>query len=88
MEQNHPNPFNPETQIKFELPLASQVSLRIYDIRGRLVRVLLDREEVAAGFHHAAWNGRDDSGGTASIFIRSSRSRSKKVKEVFVKPKK
>jgi sugar lactone lactonase YvrE len=66
LTQNFPNPFNPDTQIKFELPLASEVSLRIYDIRGRLVRVLLEREEVTAGFHRAAWNGRDDAGVAAA----------------------
>lgn len=35
--QNYPNPFNPETRIKFDIPLASYVSLNIYDINGRLV---------------------------------------------------
>jgi len=62
LTQNFPNPFNPETQIKYDLPIAAVVSLRIYDIQGRLVRKLLDEEAVSAGFHRVVWNGRDGYG--------------------------
>jgi hypothetical protein len=58
----HPNPFNPRTTISFELPKQTAVSLRVFDLSGRLVRVLVDGEIVAGGSNEAVWNGRDDSG--------------------------
>jgi len=61
--QNHPNPFNPRTTIVFDLPQQTTVSLRVFDVAGRLVRELLDRETVAEGRREVAWNGRDDTGG-------------------------
>jgi len=56
-----PNPFNPATDIKFSLPRQADVSLRLYDVSGRLVRSLLG-ETMTAGAHEVRWNGRDDSG--------------------------
>ncbi|HKW15449.1 MAG TPA: FlgD immunoglobulin-like domain containing protein, partial [Candidatus Krumholzibacteria bacterium] len=61
LHQNSPNPFNPETTIRFELPSAMRVQLSIFDVHGRLVRKLID-EQRAAGASTAEWNGRDDSG--------------------------
>lgn len=58
---NVPNPFNPATTIHFELPAAGPVELRVFDVQGRTVRVLLDRA-LAAGPHTVEWNGRDDTG--------------------------
>lgn len=59
--QNFPNPFNPETTIRFDLQNTSQVRLQVYDILGRHVRTLID-ESVSAGGHRINWDGRDDSG--------------------------
>ena len=59
--QNHPNPFNPETQISYELPTISKVNLVIYSLLGRRVRTLID-DEVPTGFHAIIWNGLDDFG--------------------------
>jgi len=56
LSQNYPNPFNPNTTIKFELPRASQVSLRVYDILGREVSVLV-HERRNAGVHEVKFNG-------------------------------
>ncbi len=58
---NHPNPFNPETAIGFHMPRAGEVSLRVYDIEGRLVRTLVEGE-FGAGRHEALWNGKDGTG--------------------------
>jgi hypothetical protein len=58
---NYPNPFNPQTHLPFELEKPGLVTLRIYDLAGRLVRTLVD-EEYPAGGHEVLWNGRDDAG--------------------------
>jgi len=60
LHQNHPNPFNPQTRLRFDLPHEQAVSLRIYDISGRLVRTLLDGVPLPAGYHQYTWNGRDN----------------------------
>jgi hypothetical protein len=56
-----PNPFRGSAAIAYALPEAEAVSLRIYDIRGALVRRLVE-ETVAAGQHEADWDGRDSRG--------------------------
>jgi hypothetical protein len=56
-----PNPFNPSTEIRFEVPIPAHVSLRIYDVTGRLVAVLVDGE-LPAGTHSAHWDGFDKNG--------------------------
>ncbi|MFN8178843.1 MAG: FG-GAP-like repeat-containing protein [bacterium] len=53
-----PNPFSRSTAIRFELPRAASVSLRIYDVAGRLVRVLEAGRERQAGRYQAEWDGR------------------------------
>jgi hypothetical protein len=58
---NYPNPFNPSTNILFELPQDGQCSLNIYDITGRLVRALVKGHKLA-GIHAAQWNGMDNAG--------------------------
>ena len=62
---NYPNPFNPMTRISFDLPVASGVLLRIYDVRGSVVRTLVS-EGMPVGFHSVIWNGTDDRGGAVS----------------------
>jgi hypothetical protein len=59
---NFPNPFNPMTRIRYELPAPAPVSLRVYSISGRLVRVLLDSELRGPGTHTTEWDGTDDQG--------------------------
>jgi len=61
LEQNHPNPFNPQTQIGFALPAPSMVRLKIYNATGRLVRTLVDGS-LSEGVHSQRWDGTDDSG--------------------------
>jgi alkaline phosphatase len=61
LEQNFPNPFNPQTNIAFSLPRTEQVRLEIVDLQGRHVRTLID-EARGAGQHSVVWNGTSDSG--------------------------
>ncbi len=58
---NTPNPFNPMTKIAFAVPHEAQVSVRVYDVTGRLVRTLVDGT-VEPGVHEVAWDGRSDHG--------------------------
>lgn len=61
LHQSYPNPFNPATTIPLELDRASNVRLAIYDVNGRHVRTLLDRE-LGAGPHAFYWDGKDARG--------------------------
>ncbi len=64
--QNYPNPFNPSTTIAFSLPQSGHVKLQVFDLRGRLVRTLLD-ETRPQGRQAVDWDGRDQRGsGVAS----------------------
>ncbi len=66
--QNCPNPFNPTTEIRFDLPSASHVSLDVYNLLGRRVRSLLDMY-LEAGNHRVEWDGTDDGGGAVASGI-------------------
>ena len=67
-----PNPFNPRTTIKYDLPEAGHVRLSVFDVAGRLVRTLVD-ESMPQGSHEAVWDGRDSAGrelGSSSYLAR------------------
>jgi hypothetical protein len=59
--QNSPNPFNPTTSIRYSLRSRQHVSIRIYDVSGRVVRTLID-DERPAGVQTVQWHGRNDDG--------------------------
>ena len=61
LAQNYPNPFNPTTRIAFGLSAPGHVSLRIYDVAGRLVRALAN-DDRRAGRYDVSWDGRDSNG--------------------------
>jgi hypothetical protein len=66
--QNHPNPFNPQTVIPYDMPHSNQrerVRLWILDISGRVVTTLVD-EEQSGGSHRVTWQGQDDRGEAVS----------------------
>lgn len=58
LSQNYPNPFNPATVIRFSLPKESEISLRVYDISGRMVRELA-AGRYSAGSYSATFSGHD-----------------------------
>jgi hypothetical protein len=62
---NYPNPFNPKTDIRFDLPSAGKTELAVYDVKGRRVVTLLDGD-MPAGSHTVSWDGRDAEGGPVS----------------------
>lgn len=63
LSQNYPNPFNPTTTIQFGLPRAGRVSLKIYDVSGRLVRTLVNNEGLNEGTFNYIFNGSDVASG-------------------------
>ena len=65
LSPNYPNPFNASTRIEYYLPKTGDVQLKIFNIRGELVRTLVDRP-VESGNHLAVWNGQSDSGSPVS----------------------
>jgi len=70
LSQNRPNPFNPVTTIRLAVPGpgAAQVTVRVYDVAGRLVATLLSGR-VDPGYHDVRWDGRDDRGAPVSSGI-------------------
>jgi hypothetical protein len=61
LDQNFPNPFNPSATIKFEIARPVHVKLKIYDIKGRLVRTLVD-EPRKPNLYRVIWDGTNESG--------------------------
>ena len=65
LHQNYPNPFNPTTQIRFDLPNDSYVSIDIYDLMGRKIKSLVNKNQ-AAGYRSVHWNATNDLGQSLS----------------------
>lgn len=61
LDQNHPNPFNAGTTVRYQIPQTGRVTLQVFNVRGQLVRVLVD-DNLQAGVYEAAWDGRDAAG--------------------------
>ncbi len=61
LKQNHPNPFNPTTAIRYELPVNGNVSLKKFNNPGREVRTLV-YGYVTAGIKQVKWDGKDNRG--------------------------
>lgn len=59
---NYPNPFNPETFIRFVLERRDEVSLNVYNLLGEHVVEIYDRQGIDAGQHQVVWDGRDQFG--------------------------
>ncbi len=61
LSQNHPNPFNPQTSIKYNVAREGHVELAVYDVSGRLVKTLVSATS-AAGDYTATWDGTNEMG--------------------------
>lgn len=65
---NYPNPFNPSTNIRFELKNNANVELAIYNMKGQLIKTVA-KEKMIPGFHTVTWNGTDNNNHTVSSGI-------------------
>jgi hypothetical protein len=61
LDHNYPNPFNPTTTIRYEVGKLADISLKIYNVRGQLVRTLVNAKQ-APGQHQVVWDGNDNMG--------------------------
>lgn len=70
LEQNYPNPFNPTTRISFSIPEASLVSLKVFDVLGREVETLTNKE-MQAGYFDIEFNASEKSSGIYFYWLRA-----------------
>jgi len=61
LHQNFPNPFNPSTEIRFDLPEAGRVDLAIFNLMGQKIRTL-SADQMTPGYHAIVWDGTNDLG--------------------------
>ena len=62
LEQNYPNPFNPYTKIKFKLEQSGPITLSIFDVLGKEVRVLVSNRKMDIGYYTEIWDGKNNHG--------------------------
>ena len=83
---NYPNPFNPTTTIAFSLPEEGVVKLSVYNIRGQLIKELINGS-MPRGFHKVVWDGRDNRNRSVSsglYFVRVDVGNTSKVKKIMM----
>ena len=61
LSQNYPNPFNPATKIEYTVQQAGHVTIRVYNLRGEIVRTIVD-EQRSMGEYAAVWDGKNETG--------------------------
>ncbi len=68
--QSYPNPFNPETEIRFQLLKASHVVVKVFNLLGEEIRTLVEAESQA-GYHQVRWDGKDQNGNsvTSGVYL-------------------
>ena len=87
---NYPNPFNPSTTIEYNVEISGQVTLKIYDIMGRVVRTLVDEyKESGRQNYRVIWDGKDKRGQQVSaglyLYTLKSNGRTDHAKMVLMK---
>jgi len=70
LHEAYPNPFNPSTTLRFDLPAAASVSVQVFDLLGRSVARLVDGT-LPAGFHRVTWDASSIGSGTYLIRMRT-----------------
>jgi hypothetical protein len=85
----YPNPFNPITNIKIDIPENSYVKLTVFDLSGRVVTELLN-QNITAGTHHTIWNGKDKNGNSVSsgVYLYTLTAKSQETVKYFTKSNK
>ena len=63
---NYPNPFNPSTTIKYSMPKAGHLTLNVYNVRGQLVKTLIDGNRPAGADQTIVWDGTNNQGSNVS----------------------
>ena len=81
LSQNFPNPFNPETEIHYQLPEDSHVKIVIFNLMGQKICTLVNKRQPT-GFYSVRWNGRDENGVIAASGVYFYQLRADKFKEV------
>jgi len=76
LDGNYPNPFNPTTSIAFSLKEMSPVTIDIYNVKGQLVKQLINAQ-MPAGTHSVTWNGKDQNQKSVSSGVYFYRMQSK-----------
>jgi len=73
--RNYPNPFNPSTKIFYTMPKAGHLTLKVYNVRGQLVKTLIDGQ-VKAGEDHVVWDGKNNqnAGVSSGVYFYEARS--------------
>jgi hypothetical protein len=86
LDQNAPNPFNPVTVLSYAVPEECRVRIAVYDLRGRLVRVIVD-DVRPRGEHGAVWDGKNDTGqrvGSGVYFMRMEAASFRKTRKIVL----
>jgi hypothetical protein len=84
LQQNYPNPFNPQTTISYQVPVTSDVKVEVYNLKGQLVRTLVD-QRVNQGRYTVVWNGDNSSGQIVSsgvYFVKMTAGKFKQVRKM------
>jgi hypothetical protein len=79
---NYPNPFNPSTTLRFDLPENSKVSLVVYNLLGESIRTIVNNVDYKPGRFSVEWDGRDNSGFTVPSGVYLIRFETEKYREV------
>ena len=86
LDQNYPNPFNPTTTIQFTLPEASRVTLKLFDILGKELTTLVDKE-MEAGVHKVLFDAKNFASGVYFYRIQA-KSENSDARQAFVQSRK